>query len=191
MPLSNIGGIFLNLGMSEAITQRPRSVMEVFKMLPEGTLAEVIENVLYMSPAPTPKHQKVSIILSSALFHYVEKNELGEVYYSPIDVFLDEISNAVQPDIVFFYKETRVKTTNSGLHGTPDFIIEILSGGNSKHDLITKKDLYQKFGVKEYWVIDPESGLSKGFELKGNTYEFLGEFKKEIQSKLLGQVFRF
>jgi hypothetical protein len=81
--------------MRETTIQRPRSAVEVFKILPEGTLAEVIENALCMSPAPTPRHQKVSIILSSALFHYTEKNKIGEVYYSPIDVYLDETSNGM------------------------------------------------------------------------------------------------
>lgn len=177
--------------MREATIQRPRSVMEVFKMLPEGTLAEVIENALYMSPAPTPGHQKISIVLSSAIFNYAEKNKIGEVYYSPIDVFLDEASNAVQPDIVFFFKETLIKIDNTGLHGTPDLIIEIQSPGNAKHDLVTKKMLYEKFGVKEYWVIDPESGMSLGFSMKGTVYASLGEFKKEVRSLLLDQVFLF
>lgn len=177
--------------MREATIQRPRSVMEVFRMLPEGTLAEVIENALYMSPAPTPRHQKISITLSSAIFNFIGQNNIGEVYYAPIDVFLDETSNAVQPDIVFFFKKSAIKVDNVGLHGTPDLIIEIQSPGNAKHDLVTKKNLYEKFGVQEYWVINPESETAQGFSFQGGTFVSLGELEKEVRSPLLGQSFLF
>lgn len=177
--------------MRQATIQRPRSVFEVFKMLPEGTLAEVIDNALYMSPAPTPAHQKISIVLSSAIFRHVEKNPCGEVYYAPLDVFLDETSNVVQPDLVFFFKDSGIKIDNDGLHGVPDMIIEILSPGNVKHDLVTKKNIYEKSGVREYWVIDPESRVARGFSLKGTSYISLGEIEKEVRSSLLQQVFPF
>lgn len=160
-------------------------------MLPEGTLAEVVENALYMSPAPTPGHQKISITLSSAIFNFASKGNIGEVYYSPIDVFLDETSNAVQPDIVFFFKNTAIKIDHAGLHGAPDLILEIQSPGNAKHDLITKKNLYEKFGVKEYWVIDPESQLARGFLLERSLFVSLGELKKEVRSRILNESFFF
>lgn len=165
--------------------------MEVFRMLPEGTLAEVIENALHMSPAPTPAHQKISITVSSAIFDFVNKDHIGEVYYSPIDVFLDETSNAVQPDIVFFFKNSMVRVDNTGLHGTPSLIIEIQSPGNAKHDLVTKKNLYEKFGVLEYWVIDPETETAHGFSFQAGAFVSLGDLKKEVRSPLLGQSFMF
>ena len=56
---------------------------------------------------------------------------------------------------------------------------------------IAKKDLYEKFGVREYWVIDPESKMAKGFELKQNEFQSLGSFKGQVKSKLLKTVFRF
>jgi Uma2 family endonuclease len=97
----------------------------------------------------------------------------------------------VQPDIFFFSPKSNVEVDIEGVHGSPDLVIEILSSGNKNHDLKTKKDLYEKFGVREYWVIDPENKLAKGFELKQNEFQSLGSFKGQVKSKLLKTVFRF
>ena len=140
------------------VQQPPRTIMEVFKLLPEGTLAEIIENKLYMSPTPVTKHQRIISKLLSGLYVFVNKDDKGEVFTAPFDVFLDEESNAVQPDIIFVSKEnSKIIDEETTIHGVPDLLIEILSPGNRKHDLVTKKDLYEKFGVKEYWIIDPET----------------------------------
>jgi len=170
----------------------PRTLMEVYKMLPEGTLAELINETLYMSPAPTPKHQRIVRKLSSVISDFVEKKKIGEIFISPCDVFLDEISNAVQPDIVYIasYNSFIVKEDES-IQGVPDLIIEILSPGNSKHDKVIKKELYEKFGVKEYWIVNPDTKETTGYQLKDNVYSELGSFTGRIQSVLLNSPFEF
>jgi Uma2 family endonuclease len=177
--------------MEETLIHPPRTAMAVFKMLPEGTLAEVIENQLFMPPSPNPFHQRSSIRLSSMIFNFVDENQLGEVFEAPSDLYLDEHSNAVQPDIFFFSPESNVVVDMQGIHGTPDLIIEILSPGNKNYDLKKKKDLYEKFGVQEYWVVDPETKLANGFTLKKNQYQSLGEFTGQIKSALLTKTFKF
>jgi Uma2 family endonuclease len=177
--------------MQGIIDHRPRTIMEVFESLPEGTLAEVIDNALYMSPAPTPSHQKIAVNLVTELNVLSRVETLGEVYFSPIDVYLDETSNAVQPDVLFFFKESRIKTSKKGLHGSPDLIIEILSPGNSRHDQVIKKNLYEKFGVKEYWIVDPETRKAIGYSLNEKTYVAIGEFSGFIHSLLLNSRFEF
>lgn len=177
--------------MQETLIYPPRTAMQVFHMLPEGTLAEVIENQLYMSPTPNPFHQEISIELSSAIFIYVKKKKLGKVFEAPSDVYLDEHSNAVQPDIFFFSNENDVVIDKQGIHGVPDFIIEILSPGNKNYDLETKKNIYEKFKVKEYWVIDPETKSVKGFELEKNAFQQIEESLSQIKSPLLKKVFKF
>jgi len=177
--------------MNHVIESPPRTIMQVFKMLPEGTLAEVIENVLYMSPAPNPYHQRILVRLSSRLDNYILENELGEILIAPVDLYLDETANAVQPDILFFSKNNPLVVNKSGLHGVPDLIIEILSPGNKEHDLVKKKLLYEKFGVKEYWIIDPETKIASGYTLKEITYHPIGEHKNKIDSPLLGSIFEY
>jgi Uma2 family endonuclease len=173
------------------IDHRPRTIMEVFKSLPEGTLAEVIDNALYIWPTPTPYHQEISINLASALYTLAKANNLGQVYCLPVDLFLDETSNAVQPDILFFSNDSKITTTKEALHGSPDLIIEILLEDNSRHDQVIKKNLYEKFGVQEYWIVDPETRTAVGFTLNEKNYVAIGEFSGFIQSLLLNSKFEF
>jgi len=165
--------------------------MQVFKTLPEGTMAEVIENTLYMSPAPTPFHQRLSTNLTTDLNTLVRQNNLGEVFNAPIDLYLDEQSNAVQPDILFIANNNPIKIDKDGLHGSPDLIIEILSPGNKDHDRIKKKALYEKFGVKEYWIVDPDTKRSEGYTLEHGKYVSLGEFESMVKSQVFGEQFHF
>lgn len=178
--------------MQETMLQPPRTIMEVFKMLPEGTLAEVIENTLYMSPTPTGQHQQVSKDLLIKIDSFVTKHNLGLVLQCPLDVFLDETSNAVQPDLFFISRENvHIFNPNGPVKGVPDLMIEILSPGNTKHDKIRKKDLYEKFRVKEYWIVDPNSKKTIGYTLSENKFILIGEFEGELKSVLLKQSFIF
>jgi len=166
--------------------------MEVFRSLPEGTLAELIDNQLYMSPSPAHIHQKTLKKIARKLDVVVEDNGLGEVIIAPFDVFLDDIENAVQPDIVVLLNGNQGTFTESGhFKGTPDLLVEILSSGNKNHDLIRKKDLYERFGVKEYWVIDPDTRLVMVFQLVNGSYIKTSEAIALVQSPLLNTQFPF
>jgi len=176
--------------MSEMIERPPRTIMEVYKMLPEGTLAELINNTIYMSPSPVRQHQRLATHLTSLMNLFVTENSLGEVYAAPFDVYLDETSNAVQPDIIF------VASNNLGIirqhiHGVPDLVVEILSDGSREHDTNRKKVLYEKFGVKEYWIVDPQTKEAVGFELQNGIYVELQKAVGSLQSKLLQHTFPF
>jgi Uma2 family endonuclease len=96
----------------------------------------------------------------------------------------------VQPDILFILKEN-AHIVHGHVHGSPDLIIEILSPSNKKRDLITKKQLYEKFAVKEYWIIDPETNAAFGFQLQRCTYLKLPTEKSQLTSPLLKNVFVF
>lgn len=166
--------------------------MEVYKKLPEGTLAELIDNVLYMSPSPVVPHQLLIKSLYRQLFTKVEDAHKGIVFFAPLDVYLDEVSNAVQPDIIVVLQETRHIIDPEGhIHGVPDMLIEVLSPDNRNHDLKRKKDLYERFGVKEYWVIDPSSKLAIGYALENAQYKRIAEDTGFINSSLLQTSFPF
>ncbi|MBX2895533.1 MAG: Uma2 family endonuclease [Cyclobacteriaceae bacterium] len=175
----------------EALIHPPRSLMEVFDMLPEGTLAELINNRLSMSPAPLSSHQKVLFKIAERLVAYVDHKHVGEVIIAPFDVKLDETRNVVQPDITVILKTNSHQIVNGRYSGVPDLIVEILSPGNKDHDLITKKDLYEKFGVKEYWIIDPETKLALGFSLTEKKFIKIGDSIGRIDSLLLQVGFEF
>lgn len=172
----------------ETLLHPPRTMMEVFDMLPEGTLAELIDNRLYMSPSPIFSHQDVLAEIAFQLRQFL--NEKGKVVLAPFDVKLDKERNAVQPDIVVILKNNPNQIRDGRYSGVPDLLVEILSPGNKDHDLITKKDLYEKFGVKEYWVVDPDTKLALGFSLKEGHYDKLSESIGTIKSLLLQAEFK-
>lgn len=159
-------------------------------MLPEGTLAELINGILYMSPSPFEKHQRIITRLISQIYAYTEKFDLGEVFTAPFDVYLDEHSNAVQPDILFIAK-ANLSIIQGHVHGVPDLIIEILSAGNPAHDTKRKKELYEKFGVREYWIIDPETEQTIGYVFAEGVFKTIPSQPGQINSPLLAEVFSF
>ncbi len=172
------------------IKNPPRTILEVWESLPEGTLCQVINNTLVMSPAPLDSHQKVLVKLSSKIYLFVEENDFGEVRVSPYDVHFDE-DNIFQPDIVFVAKENTHLINERGLFGAPDMVIEILSPSNKGYDKKDKKQVYEKYGVKEYWIIEPYEKTVTGFTLINNKFVQTSPAVGIINSKLLNSTFRF
>jgi Uma2 family endonuclease len=156
--------------MDEMISTPPKTIMELYKMLPEGTLAEVIERSIYMSPAPNDRHNAVLVPLLSRIFAWTDIHDLGRVYTAPHTVFLDASVNAVQPDIFFVSKQNYSIIKEDAIHGSPDLIIEILSPGNYNNDRVRKKNLYERFAVQEYWIIDPITRIAECYHLTDGMY---------------------
>ena len=142
-----------------------------FKLLEEGDFCQLMNGELIMTPAPSAQHQRISRKIIKQLINYVDEKKLGEVFYAPVDVFFDD-ENVFEPDILFVAKERSHIILEDGIHGAPDMIIEILSVSSSYHDTKTKKRVYEKYGVKEYWIVDPIDGEVTGFEnIKGKFVE--------------------
>jgi Uma2 family endonuclease len=178
--------------MKMTIEAPPRTMMEVYKMLPEGTLAELIDNQIYMSPSPVFNHHNVCKAIMRKLLEHVEDAGLGQIFIAPFDVYLDEVENAVQPDLTVVLRDNFHIINETGyIHGVPDLVVEVLSKGNKDHDLIRKKDLYERFAVKEYWVIDPDSKLAMGFVLQNKGYKLAAEDIGVIKSRLLNVSITF
>ena len=166
--------------------------MEVYKNLPEGTLAELIDDVIYMSPSPVKNHQQVLQTIFRRLSEAIEDSKKGEIIIAPFDVYLDPLSNAVQPDIsVILHANSGRSQPDGHFHGVPDLIIEILSPGNKDYDLIKKKALYERFGVKEYWIVDPETKAALGYFLEDGKYVAIGDSQRSIKFKLFNHTISF
>ncbi len=117
----------------------------------DGKIYEIIGGTLLMAPAPATKHQKVSRNLEVLIWDYVRKNKLGEIYDAPIDVIFDRL-NIVEPDLVYISQERTNIIKEKGIFGAPDLVVEILSPHNANVDIKKKKQLYEHFAVREYWV---------------------------------------
>lgn len=173
-----------------AVLNPPRTMFEVFESLPEGTLCQLINNNLVMSPAPSEMHQNILGKIFSRLLQYVEQHQLGEVRVTPYDVYFNR-KNVYQPDIVFIAKENIGKIEEDGLHGAPDLVIEILSPRTAKYDLEDKKDVYERYSVKEYWIVDPISKQVSFFKLVNDEYVEIEIGNGLIHSSLLNVEIRF
>lgn len=158
--------------MQTGYIRPPRTMLEVYQSLPEGTLAQLINNQIFMSPSPTNSHQKVLDSIYRQLGNFVEENGLGETRVAPFDVYLNR-RNAYQPDIIFIASENLHKLRESGFYGAPDLVIEILSPGTWRFDKEDKRDEYERCGVKEYWMVEPRERTTEGFLLQNGEYTLL------------------
>ncbi len=130
------------------------SDIETLPGWPETPVVEIIEGDLFIAPSPTVVHQKISGDLAFLLKDHVRKNQLGEVLCAPVDVLFSERDVSV-PDILFISKARNHILTKKNVQGAPDLIVEILSS-NRDLDLVKKKAMYERHGVLEYWIVDPE-----------------------------------
>ena len=132
---------------------------------------ELIDGMPYMMPpAPTTRHQSISGNLHGILYNIL-KGKPCKVFAAPFDVRLNHNSyddTVVQPDLVVICD--RNKIDDKGCVGAPDMVIEILSPATASHDRIIKLRRYQKAGVREYWIVDPETKTVQVFIHKNGEY---------------------
>ena len=170
--------------------KKPRTAVELFEILPEGLLCQVIENTLYMSPTPDYYHQNLSGELYFAIMTIIKQTDLGNCITAPMDVFLNE-NNAFQPDILFIAKNNLGIIKDGKIRGTPDLIVEILSPGSIRHDTVTKRNVYEKCGVKEYFIVDPKNKEVITYYLKDKNFVKQVSKKGKLVSKLLKKTIVF
>lgn len=116
---------------------------------------ELVWGIVREPAAPFYSHQRLVTDLTVLLQGHVRRYGLGEVVVSPIDIVLDEARGLVlQPDIVFLSKE-RLGLVRSQIWGAPDLVVEVLSLGSSAYDRKDKLAWYRRYGVREYWIVDP------------------------------------
>ena len=159
---------------------------------------EIIEGELYNMASPSFVHQTLSMEISYSLKHYIKSNNgTCTVLTAPFDVILkndneevEECSNIVIPDISVICDKNKLSDGKKCV-GSPDMIVEIISPSNAGHDYVTKLNLYQKYKVKEYWIIDPRVKKifvyfldENGFYDLVNSYTFNDKVKVNIYDDL-------
>lgn len=172
------------------ILHPPKTIYDVWESLPEGTLCQLINNNLIMSPSPLDVHQAVLNDINIALAVYVKKNKLGKVRIAPYDVHFSK-SNIFQPDLIFVSNDNLHLIEANGLKGAPDIAIEVLSPGNKHIDLGEKKDVYEQYAVKEYFIVHPDTKLVQSFILKNKKLEEKQTATGSIASDLLQTTITF
>ena len=164
------------------------SIYDLESMPDDGNIYELFEGKLFVSNLPALNHQAVMTDLAVVLTNYLNQNSIGKVWIKPVVIF-DEY-NSANPDLVFVAKK-RISQIASGIHivGAPDLAIEIMSPGaeNVRRDQVVKRQTYAKFGVKEYWVVEPTVEMIEISLLQENVLASVGVFRNsdEISSPLL------
>jgi Uma2 family endonuclease len=166
------------------ISEIPATAVEVYGMLPEGTRCEVIFNELIMAPSPSMEHQSILIKLTAILFQFLNEHPVGTLLTAPFDVYFEEYQSVVQPDLFVVLNEEKSILQKNGVHGVPSLIIEIIST-NRAYDTQRKRTLYEKAGVKEYFMIDPENKKTTLLTLDSTgryqqTYEEIGQLRSTL-----------
>ena len=127
-----------------------------FLRFPEdGQRHELLDGEHVVTPSPRTKHQAVSVNLTLLLATWARAADAGRVFAAPFDVVLSN-TTVVEPDLLFVAREHLDRLTDDNVRGAPDLAVEILSEGSRRRDEIVKRDLYDRHGVSEYWVVDPE-----------------------------------
>jgi len=175
--------------MATATTEKKKYTYADYLKTPDDERYELIEGELLMNPDPAMRHQRISGDLYSEVRIFVKENDLGNIFYAPCDVHLDN-ENVVQPDILFISKERLDIIGEKNIQGAPDLVIEIISESTAYRDLVQKKKLYARFGVKEYWIVIPEESSVDLFTLKDNAFVLHKSYSKDdtLQSQLLQKL---
>ena len=117
---------------------------------------QLLDGEMVLVPSPTNRHQTFSGDLFLVLRQFVAQNNLGRVWFAPLDVVLSGY-DVVQPDLLYVSNERFGIITDANIQGAPDLVVEILSPGTAEYDRGYKRTLYGRSGVQEYWLVDLET----------------------------------
>jgi Uma2 family endonuclease len=156
--------------MGTAQTYRVRYTYDDYLLFPEdGRRHQIIDGEHIVTPSPNTSHQAISRNLLAILWTFLKSNPIGKVFDAPFDVVLSN-EDVVQPDLLFVSAARASIITEKNVQGPPDLAVEILSETTRKMDEIVKRKLYERFSVKEYWIVDPELESVKVYRLTERGY---------------------
>ncbi|MDX1960991.1 MAG: Uma2 family endonuclease [Leptospiraceae bacterium] len=142
---------------------------------PEGSKFQLIGGEIIEMTSPNLYHQEILLNLCIQFKNYLQKNKSGKLFIAPLDVYLSE-TEVYQPDLFVLLKENFSKMQETKIEGAPDLVVEVLSPSTAYYDMKHKKSVYEKFGVKEYWIVDP---MQKTLEIYFNQ-----DSKFQLQTEL-------
>ena len=169
----------------------PQITWQDVQQLPDdGKRYEAIEGELYVTPAPSIRHQRISLRLVIELHHILVAPGYGELFFAPTGVEFPATQEGVQPDILFISNERRGIVAERWLMGPPDLVIEILSPGTTQRDRGIKLRLYERQQVAEYWIVDPDADAVEAwrFRAEPRCERFIGRLPVRLGTEVLGEI---
>ncbi|MCW7470956.1 Uma2 family endonuclease [Leptospira kanakyensis] len=155
----------------------------------EFDLTQVLNGVSFVTPSPLGFHQQVLGKLFFQFQLHLQKENLGEIFTSPLDVVLESDVNVVQPDLIYIKKENMsIFHANGHIKSIPDLLVEIISPGSITRDTVEKFAIYEKYKVPEYWIVFPEQKVIEVFTLKAGKYSLFCS-TENTDGEILSAVF--
>lgn len=150
-----------------------------FAELPDdGKHYELIEGELILNPSPVTRHQQIIRRILVRLDMYFTEQGGGEAFIAPLDVVLAE-DVVVEPDLMVVRSERMSIVRETNIQGAPNIVVEVLSDGTRKRDEIVKRKLYERYGVDEYWIVDPVVEVVKIYRRDGAVFVRAAEISTE------------
>jgi Uma2 family endonuclease len=143
-----------------------------FVLFPDdGKRHELIDGEHYVTPSPNRKHQAVALNLAALLWTHLRQHPVGRVFVAPFDVVFSHF-DVVEPDILYIGNARGPDVlTAKNVQGAPDLVVEVGSPGTRRRDETLKRQLYERCGVSEYWIVDPDADTVSVFRLVDGRYE--------------------
>jgi len=152
-------------------TARRKLTYEDYLLFPDdGLRHEILDGEHFVTNAPSRWHQKAVANLIYLFMDFLRRNPLGEIYAAPFEV-LFSLHNVALPDLIFVSNERAGILTDKNVQGTPDLIIEILSPSTRRADEVVKHGIYERFGVREYWIVDVRLQAVRVFREAGESFD--------------------
>ena len=168
----------------------PKLTYDDFVLFPDdGKRHEIIDGVHYVTPSPVTRHQAISGRLFLSLGNFLAAQpQLGRVFYAPFDVIFTRW-DVVEPDLLVIAGDQLDILTTKNVQGAPAIVVEILSPGTRKVDESIKRRLFERGGVREYWLIDPELDIVKVYRREADgRFPRVGELSREAEDRLISDV---
>jgi Uma2 family endonuclease len=175
------------MGLVQPETRTVKLTYDDFLLLPDdGKRHELLDGEHVVTPSPNRRHQDFLMRLIESLGPHARTRGLGKLWAAPFDVVLS-FHDVVEPDLIFLSRERLARMTDANVQGAPDLLVEVLSPSTAQRDRTVKRRIYQNFGVREYWLADPEerSILQIRFEAPAGAAEVLLTDGDRLTSDLL------
>ena len=142
-----------------------------FVMFPDdGLRHELIDGEHYVTPSPNSKHQDIVLKLGARILHWTERSGAGRVFIAPFDVVFSKF-DVVEPDVLYMSNARASEIlTDANVQGVPELVVEIGSPSTRRRDETVKRGLYERAGVSEYWVVDPELDVIRVYRRGGKRF---------------------
>lgn len=156
----------------DPVSSRLKLTYDDFALFPDdGKRHELIDGEHYVTPSPNTRHQEISATLFGLIWSYLEAHPIGRVFHAPFDVVFSDV-DVVEPDLLYVSDERAPAImTSQHVRGAPDLVVEIGSPGTRQRDETIKRRLYERTGVREYWVVDPEIEVVRVYRGEGDRFD--------------------